>query len=707
MESLDAAQLDAQTSATAPEPAPEKISAYYSLVFPRYTFYVRTLSITIGRRTTPNPAAPSTSAAADNAQVDVDLGGLKSVSRLHAKIEYDQDSDRFVLDVIGRNGAWVDGVWCGSGTRAPLGERSQIQIAQRTFHFVLPPPPPPEDTPSPSSHSSTNRARSPSVDITSISPPTSIPSHSPPPRPETKPEPEEVEIPIKPPLTPPPIQRAPDTQLPDSNSISRASSSRPTKRKKPDADEPAPPRPAPLVPKPKPRPEEMPPKPQLTYAQLIYKAIKGIGGKATLQEICAWVMNNYEYYQYAEPTWMSSVRHNLSSGRAFKKGERCGGDRGKGFFWSLDEDYEQNFIDQEARAANEAKKKVKAEQPPKRVVKNEPPPPLMTSTPRPLPVKTAPASGSGAGAGTSTAGTPATPATGTMTVPMTQTTAVSGTTGVFAYNAHALGQRQPNPYSFMTAQPWTFPATTTPAQSSTAAQQSSASPAPTALSTLPSASVTPRPAASSVASPPPPATSQPAPISSTTASTSTPTPAATSTPAPAAKSTPTIPDVVIPITLGPIPPTHPDHVPNAPYNSAKEGYMILHERALVLDPRIFGGLGAARLDELGKLGARRALGELTGVMVRVLKERREERRARKAGKRARKEGKGEGKAGGAGVGGGKAAGGKGSGKTIGQGAMPPTIVMDPTPSGEDTIVVVDDDDEAEAGAPVAKKARVA
>ena len=133
--------------------------------------------------------------------------------------------------------------------------------------------------------------------------------------------------------------------------------------------------------------------------------------------------------------------------------------------------------------------------------------------------------------------------------------------------------------------------------------------------------------------------------------------------------------------------------------------MILHERALVLDPRIFGGLGAARLDELGKLGARRALGELTGVMVRVLKERREERRARKAGKRARKEGKGEGKAGGAGAGG-KGAG-KGTGKTNGQGTMPPTIVMDPTPSGEDTIVVVDDDDEAEAGAPVAKKARVA
>lgn len=103
-----------------PPPVQDKISAYYSLVFPHYTFYIQTLSITIGRRCAPNASASSTM---DASQVDVDLGALKSVSRLHAKIEYDQEEDRFVLIVIGRNGAWVDGVWSGTGTRAPLGER--------------------------------------------------------------------------------------------------------------------------------------------------------------------------------------------------------------------------------------------------------------------------------------------------------------------------------------------------------------------------------------------------------------------------------------------------------------------------------------------------------------------------------------------------------------------------------------------------------
>lgn len=117
--------LDAHSQLKDDPPQSKKISAYYSLVFPHFTFYIQTLSVTIGRRCSPNAgaAASSSSSAADSSQVDVDLGALKSVSRLHAKIEYDVDDDRFVLVVIGRNGAWVDGVWSGSGTRAPLGER--------------------------------------------------------------------------------------------------------------------------------------------------------------------------------------------------------------------------------------------------------------------------------------------------------------------------------------------------------------------------------------------------------------------------------------------------------------------------------------------------------------------------------------------------------------------------------------------------------
>ena len=98
---------------------PDKISAYYSLVFPDFTYYLQTLTVTIGRRCVP----AGTASTSDNPHVDVDLGGLKSVSRLHAKIEYDEEEERFVLVVVGRNGAWVDGVWSGSGSRVPLSDR--------------------------------------------------------------------------------------------------------------------------------------------------------------------------------------------------------------------------------------------------------------------------------------------------------------------------------------------------------------------------------------------------------------------------------------------------------------------------------------------------------------------------------------------------------------------------------------------------------
>jgi len=303
---------DVHVKQASPPPAQDKISAYYSLVFPHFTFYIQTLSITIGRRCAPNAAGPS---SVEYPQVDVDLGALKSVSRLHAKIEYDQHEDRFVLVVIGRNGAWVDGVWSGAGTRAPLSERyafeigaesinpmtlfrSQIQIASRLFQFVLPPPPPPEDTPSPSSQSSAHRQRSPSVDITSISPPSSQPSHSPPPR----------EVKLPPPSPPLQVlskqkQKAAllpsHAQLPNSNSIGKPTKSK--KRKKGDVETPS------IVERPK--PEIMPPKPPFTYAQLIYRATKDIGGKATLQEICNWITNKHEYYQHADAAWMVSVIH--------------------------------------------------------------------------------------------------------------------------------------------------------------------------------------------------------------------------------------------------------------------------------------------------------------------------------------------------------------------------------------------------------------
>ncbi|KAF8138685.1 hypothetical protein EV363DRAFT_1252491 [Boletus edulis] len=579
--------LPAIPTDNAPADAPARISAYYSLVFPNITFFLQTLTVTIGRRCLPPTSASLNSTdglTSSQSPVDVDLGPLKSVSRLHARIEYEEEEARFVLVVIGRNGAWVDGVWSGAGSRVPLGERSQIQIASRTFHFVLPPPATVEDSPSPSSASSVQRARSPSVDITSISPPSSLPSHSPSPR-------------TAPSLPPPKPSRSPDPQLPNSNTIPRikapsasTSTSLPTsaastskKRKK--------------ASNPPPKPDVMPPKPSFTYAQLCYRAIKAMGGKATLQDICGWMMDNYDWYRYNEGAgWENSVRHNLSSGRAFKKMERSTGEHGKGFFWSIDPQYEHTFEEQEARAAahaqsassstfpvsgkdsggKSARKKDKAplDPPLKRSVKSGagPLPPPLTSTPLAFPLKSA--------SGCKTQA----PSPGRLftTVPRTITT------GNFGPVAQETKSEPVDPPRITAAVGGSLTMLSSVASS---AGTSTNTPTPRVVSASSNSSSTDVPSSSSASS---------SPFAALPAS------------------------VCLPIVIGPVPSSHPSSgTPDPPP-------IMLHNNTLVLSPVIFSSLAPEQLKALEEMGAQKALEVLQGHIVRYLKERMGKKKRKKA-----------------------------------------------------------------------------
>ncbi|WVQ73852.1 hypothetical protein IAR50_003433 [Cryptococcus sp. DSM 104548] len=88
----------------------------------------------------PPPPPPPPPPKADHINhVDVDLGPLKSVSRNHAKIEFNADLGMFCLEILGRNGAWIDDRYFVKGSTVPLAQGSQIQIATRIFSFVLPP----------------------------------------------------------------------------------------------------------------------------------------------------------------------------------------------------------------------------------------------------------------------------------------------------------------------------------------------------------------------------------------------------------------------------------------------------------------------------------------------------------------------------------------------------------------------------------------
>ncbi|PIL36847.1 transcription factor [Ganoderma sinense ZZ0214-1] len=541
----------------ATEVLPDKISAYYSLVFPNFTYYLQTLTVTIGRRCVP----ANTASTSDNPQVDVDLGPLKSVSRLHAKIEYDEDEERFVLLVIGRNGAWVDGVWSGSGSKVPLGDRSQIQIASRTFHFILPPPAPPEDSPSPSSQSSGNRARSPSVDITTYSPPSSLPSESPPP----------AQVPASAPKIPP----LPESALPNSNAIPHKANSK--KRKKPDA--PSPPLPA---------PEVMPPKPQLTYAQLCYRAIKALGGKASLQEICQWIKDTFDWYKYCSKDWESSVRHNLSSNPGFKKLLRGKDEKGKGALWGVDEAHEHVFEELDARRnvvvgaigkdgklIGKKGKTIPLEPPLKRSIKGEP-----KGTPLPPPLTSA-------------------------------------------------------PLAFKTVNPVCPPSSTSassPPVPSATILHPIVKTEQTSVAHVPPPPSHPQASPASAGSPP-----TGAPPSNTSGHTTSPPPPTASAPASAAPLAAIPASVRIPIVVGPVPASHTANGPTSPPKP-----IVLHENTLILNPEIFSHLTPQHLQDLEALGAQKALEILQSYIVRYYKEKLKAEGARGRGRGRPRRGRGGG-----------------------------------------------------------------
>ncbi len=115
--------------------------------------------------------------------------------------------------------------------------------------------------------------------------------------------------------------------------------------------------------------------------------------------------------------------------------------------------------------------------------------------------------------------------------------------------------------------------------------------------------------------------------------------------APSASSIPPIPaSVILPIVVGPVPASRPSasstdaQGTNSVMPHLSTPPIVLHENQLILNPTIFSHLTPAQLQELEALGAQKALEILQGHIVRFLKERiKTEGRARGRGrgKRAR------------------------------------------------------------------------
>ncbi|OIW21054.1 hypothetical protein TanjilG_28403 [Lupinus angustifolius] len=94
-----------------------------------FEYYMQTYSIILGRNS-------------KNFIVDLDLtslGGGKKISRQHARIFFDFTSRRFALEVLGKNGCFVQGMLHLPGNpMVQLNSQDLIQIGDIKFYFLLP-----------------------------------------------------------------------------------------------------------------------------------------------------------------------------------------------------------------------------------------------------------------------------------------------------------------------------------------------------------------------------------------------------------------------------------------------------------------------------------------------------------------------------------------------------------------------------------------
>jgi forkhead protein FKH len=130
----------------------EGVQAYAKLAGKEWTFYVKNLRNTIGRPPEVQNGLPpqkpsahtddlgglSAEAAGANGGVHIDLGPNKMVSRSHAEIFFDSDTELWNIVVHGRNGIRIDDENLRRGQQHALVSGEVIEVAGVEMMFVLP-----------------------------------------------------------------------------------------------------------------------------------------------------------------------------------------------------------------------------------------------------------------------------------------------------------------------------------------------------------------------------------------------------------------------------------------------------------------------------------------------------------------------------------------------------------------------------------------
>ncbi|ODQ79031.1 hypothetical protein BABINDRAFT_29220, partial [Babjeviella inositovora NRRL Y-12698] len=269
-----------------------EVQAYAKISGNSWTYYVKQLSVSIGRNT------ESAVGPANVDLVDIDLGPAKVVSRAHAAINYNLSTRVWELVVSGRNGAKVDGNRVGINEPTALHSGAIVDIGSTQMMFILP-------------------------DLTpTIAPP--------------------VLAQLAPRLGPPHKKTANSMRsgmmkgnhynpllMKGFQLFAKGNAAANTSSIDQDLS----------------RDESKDTKPPYSYATMITQSIlSNPEGALSLSEIYEWISSRYAFYRHSKTGWQNSIRHNLSLNKAFEKVPRKPNEPGKGMKWQISDSYKEEFL---------------------------------------------------------------------------------------------------------------------------------------------------------------------------------------------------------------------------------------------------------------------------------------------------------------------------------------------------------------------------
>lgn len=291
-----------------------EVQAYAKIAGRDWTYYVRSLAISIGRNTERNPQMNQNQNQSPQ-NVSIDLGPAKVVSRQHAVIKYNMDLKCWELKVLGRNGARIDGnkVPVGPEHATPLHSGAILDIGGTQMMFILPDAPP-SILQKMLNVSLARYKQNGSKMPNNGTYPRSAPMHQPP-------NPMRLFLGVT------------GFQMFDKANLTNSSATVSALSLQNNLDQDLSKEDAKDI------------KPPYSYATMITQAIlSNPDGVMSLSEIYNWISSHYAYYKYSKAGWQNSIRHNLSLNKAFEKVPRRPNEPGKGMKWQISEAYKEDFM---------------------------------------------------------------------------------------------------------------------------------------------------------------------------------------------------------------------------------------------------------------------------------------------------------------------------------------------------------------------------